>query len=32
MESSTAQGLDNVGKQYVRGDCREFRKWMDGNC
>jgi len=28
LQSSTAQGLDNVGKQYVRGEGREFRKWI----
>lgn len=29
LQSSTAQGLDNVGKQYVRGEGREFRKRME---
>ncbi|HEV2877930.1 MAG TPA: hypothetical protein VGW09_11700 [Nitrososphaeraceae archaeon] len=28
MQSSIAQGLDNVGKQYVRGEGRGFRKRM----
>ena len=29
LQSSTAQGLDNVGKQYDRGEGREFRKRME---